>query len=208
MVELHLCIFQFGAAAYAHFVRQRPQWTDTVMLLTLLLTLISSRGSDTTITFGAVTRELTGDTIPETLTLTGVGRTIDDLAVTFEIRSSGRTLYTKNWRLTRAHFDPRRRISDAELRARLHDYGRSFFADSKFMSPAGFVSWLESAARLRVPQIPSMISPSDSARGEVLWHQMQAAPITVFSFSSGGDLVTAIAWSATDQRFYPLMECC
>jgi len=37
---------------------------------------------------------------------------------------------------------------------------------------------------------------------------MQTAGITVFQFSLGGDNVTVIGWSATDQRFYGLLECC
>ena len=60
---------------------------------------------DTTIRFGIVTRDLTGDTIPEVITLTGEGQSIADLAMTFTIRSSGRTLYTRTWRLARANYD-------------------------------------------------------------------------------------------------------
>jgi hypothetical protein len=173
---------------------------------------IQTPQADTNVTFGKVTRDLTGDAIPETLTLTGTGRTIGDLAVTFTIRAPGRILYTQTWRLTRAGFDSRLRISDAELQARLADYGRSFFAGSQFMSPARFLSWLDASARLHIPLIPDVIAgnttPRDSARAQSVWEQMQAAPITLFSFSPGGDRVMVIGWSAADQRFYNLLECC
>lgn len=182
-------------------------------MLAVLLTIalgIQTSPADTSVTFGKVTRDLIGDGIPETLSLTGTGPTTGDLTVTFTIRAPGRILYTQAWRLTRASFDSRRRISDAELQARLSDYGRSFFADSQFMSPAGFLSWLRASARLHIPMIPdvmaSQMMPRDSARALVIWQQMEDAPI--FSFSPGGDRVMLIGWSATDQRFYNLLECC
>src|SRR6266550_7726877 len=78
--------------------------------------LVAPVTADTTIAFGIVTRDLTGDTTPEVMTLTGVGQTIDDLTVSFTIRSSGRTLYTKTWRLTRARYDGGRRPTHAEDR--------------------------------------------------------------------------------------------
>jgi hypothetical protein len=173
---------------------------------------IQTSPADTNHTLGQVTRDLTGDGIPETLTLTGDGRTIGDLSVTLTIRAPGRLLYTQAWRLTLAGFDSHRRVSDAELQARLADYRRSFFADSQFMSPARFLSWLQASARLHIPLIPDVIAgnmtPRDSARAQVIWQQMQAAPITLFSFSPGGDRVMMIGWSAADQRFYNLLECC
>jgi len=184
------------------------------MLAALLAIVLGMQTSpaDINITFGRVTRDLTGDAIPETLTLTGTGRKVGDLAVTFTIRAPGRILYTQAWRLTRSSFDSRRRIPDAELKARLADYGRSFFADSQFMSPPGFVSWLQASARLHIPVISDVIAsqmtPRDPARALVTWQQMQAAPITLFSFSPGGDRVMMVGWSATDQRFYNLLECC
>jgi alpha-beta hydrolase superfamily lysophospholipase len=181
------------------------RWLDDVLV-------IQTSPADTSVTFGKVTRDLTGDAIPETLTLTGTGRTIGDLAVTFTIRAPGRILYEQAWRLTRADFDSRRRISDAELQARLADYGRSFFADSQFMSPTRFLPWLQASLPLHVPQIPDVIAsdmtPQDSARAQSVWEQMQAAPITLFSFSPGGDRVMVIGWSAADQRFYNLLDCC
>ena len=168
--------------------------------------------ADTTVTFGVVERDLTGDSIPEVLTLVGKGNAIDSLEVSFTIQSSGRSLYSRRWRLTRATFDRRRRISDAELRRRLTDYGRWFFEDSKFMSPEDFLSSLKTSARLHIALIPEVIArnmtPSDLERAREVWAEMQAAAITVFQFSPGGDRVRVIGWSATDDRFYDLLECC
>jgi hypothetical protein len=167
---------------------------------------------DTTITFGVVKRDLTGDSIPEVLSLTGAGKSIDDLAVTFAIQSSGRPRYLKSWRLTRASFDSRRMITDTELRTRLGQFGAWFFAESKFTSPAGFVSWLRDVARLHIPLIPEVIAgdmtPPNLQRARRIWEEMQAAGITVFEFSPGGDAIIVIGWSATDQRFYNLLQCC
>ena len=41
-------------------------------------------------------------------------------------------------------------------------------------------------------------------------HHSGAGPntITLFSSSPGGDRVMVIGWSAADQRFYNLLECC
>ena len=182
-----------------------------VAVLVTTMALAHATG-DTTVTFGRITRDLTGDGIPEVLTLTGVGKTLDDLSVTFMIQSSGRTLYSKVRRVTRATFQLQRPISDGELRTRLSEFGSSFFADSKFMSVAGFLAWLGRSARLHIPLIPEVISqemtPRDSSRARMIWDQMQSGGITVFQFSLGGDGITVLGWSATDQRFYGLLECC
>ena len=167
---------------------------------------------DTTITFGIVTRDLTGDTIPEVIALTASGQTIDDLAVSFTIRSSGRTLYTKTWRLARENYDGGGRPPVAEHRARLSEYGQWFFGDTKFMSPERFLANLRSSARLHIPLIPEVISHQmprpDSTRARRIWEEMHTAGITIFEFSPGGDAVMSIGWSATDNQFYNLLECC
>lgn len=179
------------------------------MLTSFLAVLVfSTAAPDTTVNLGVVRRDLTGDGVPETLSLTGRGRTIDTLDVTFTIASADRPLYSTTVRLTRRTFDPRRRLSDAEYRTRLNEYGGWFFADAKFMSTEGFVAKLRSSARLRIAMIPEVIAPGDSARGRKLWEEMQRAGVTVFEFATGGDGVTTIGWSATDQRFYRLWECC
>jgi len=48
----------------------------------------------------------------------------------------------------------------------------------------------------------------DSTRARRIWEEMQTAGITIFEFSPGGDAVMSIGWSATDKRFYNLLECC
>ena len=184
------------------------------MLLSFLATLLvmSPTPTDTTVTISTVKRDLTGDGVPEVLSLTGTGPTIDSLNVTFTIESLGRRLYSTTWIQRRADFGGPRRLSDIEFRARLKEYASEFFEDSRFMSPAGFVSWLRESARFHIPLIPDVIShqltPPDSSRARMIWDQMQTAGITVFQFSLGGDNVTVIGWSATDQRFYGLLECC
>ena len=114
--------------------------------------------------------------------------------------------------MTRASFDQRRRISDAELWTRLTEYGNAFFADSKFMSPTRFLTWLQASARLHIPLIPEVIArdmpPNNLPRARTIWGEMQTAGITVFEFSPGGDAIKVIGWSATDERFYDLLECC
>jgi len=182
------------------------------LLATVLV--VTHAAADTTVRLGTVERDLTGDGVPETLSLTGRGQTVDSLEVTFTITSSGRTVYERKWLMTRTEgFDAGRRIlSAAEHRTRLRELGRSFFADSKFLSPEGFVSDLRRSARLHIPLIPAVIShemtPSDTTRARMIWDQMQTAGITIFEFSPGGDSIMSIGWSATDERFYNLLECC
>ena len=172
----------------------------------------SPAAPDTTVTLGVVRRDLTGDGVPETLSLTGRGQTIDSLEVTFAITSSGRTLYETRWRVTRVvGFDAGRRVlSAAEHRARLKELSGAFFADPKFMSPDGFVTRWRAQAPGRVGEIPEVIvrETGDSSSARRVWDEMRRAGITVFEFSTGGDGVTAIGWSATDQRFYRVLECC
>lgn len=48
----------------------------------------------------------------------------------------------------------------------------------------------------------------DVAIGITRWEAIQAADVTVFVFSPGGDRIQAVAWSARDRRFYQLVECC
>src|SRR5216117_1892763 len=77
----------------------RSHQKAATMLLTLLATIVGMplAITDTTVTFGVVKRDLTGDSIPEVLTLSGTGDTIDSLEVTFTIQSSGRTRYSRTW---------------------------------------------------------------------------------------------------------------
>src|SRR5258708_26552208 len=126
------------------------------MLTPFLAVLVfSTAAPDTTVDVSVVQRDLTGDGVPDTLSLTGRGGTIDSLEVTFAIASSGRTIYETKWRVTRVvGFDAgRRTLSAGEHRSRLNDLSRFFFADTKFMSPQGFVAKLRSSARLHIAMI-------------------------------------------------------
>ena len=175
------------------------------------VTLIGSLHiADTTISFGVVRRDLTGDGIPETLTLMGTGPTLDRLQVTFSVQSSGQTIFSNSWPFTRPVDGSPKPGSDAALRSRLEEYGPWFFADSKFMSPSAFLTELQRSARLHIDEIPNVINREvgDSARARILWEHMRASTIIIFEFSRGGDAITAIGWSATDKRFYHLFECC
>jgi hypothetical protein len=50
--------------------------------------------------------------------------------------------------------------------------------------------------------------PLDTAGGARTWEEIQTTGVTVFTYSPGGDTVSAIAWSMRDQRFYHLWVCC
>src|SRR5438309_10721885 len=114
------------------------------MIATLLATVLASTPvlSDTVVRLGIVERDLTGDNVPEILSLTGRGQTVDSLEVTFTITSSGRTLFETKWSETRAvGFDAVCRVlSAAEHRRRLRELGSSLFADESFMSSADFMA--------------------------------------------------------------------
>jgi hypothetical protein len=83
---------------------------------------------DTVVTLDVVERDLTGDGVAEILSLTGVGATIDSLDVTFRIQSSGQTIHTETWPMTRTvGFDAgRRTLSATEHHARLKEFGSWF----------------------------------------------------------------------------------
>jgi hypothetical protein len=171
--------------------------------------------ADTTVILGLVERDLTGDGKPETLSVVGVGRTLDSLAVTFSIESSGRTIYRFPLApLTRTvGFDAgRRTVSAEEHRARLKEFGPWFFAEGKFQSLSAFVDSLRVWARGRVAQIPEVIArdrqPTDSVSPILIWEDIQNTAGTIFTFSPGGDAIVAIGWSVRAQRFYRLLECC
>lgn len=63
-------------------------------------------------------------------------------------------------------------------------------------------------AEADVRVLQSRRAPPDGRKGAEIWEQMRRDRVTVFRFSEGGDALTAIAWSASDQRFYRLLECC
>src|SRR5687768_6103447 len=88
---------------------------------------------DTTVQLGTVTRDMTGDGVPEILSLIGRGPTIDSMEVTFSIKSAGVTLYDTRWQITRiVGFDAgRRQLSAAEHRARLNELGPWFRSEER-----------------------------------------------------------------------------
>lgn len=63
-----------------------------------------------------------------------------------------------------------------------------------------------SEIRYKVPLLVAV--PLDTTEGVRTWEEIQNTKVTVFTFSPGGDAVSAIAWSVRDQRFYSLWECC
>jgi hypothetical protein len=172
--------------------------------------------SDTTVVLGMVERDLTGDGKPEVLRLVGTGKTIDSLDVTLSIVSVGKTVYHMSLApLTRrVGFDADRRVrSLAQQREWIAEFGRWFFGDNKFVRPAGFLSSWGSQAPRRLAEIPEYIARDgafypDTVRAKSIWTEIQRSGVTIFEFSSGGDAVIAIGWSARDGRFYRIMECC
>jgi hypothetical protein len=187
-----------------------------VLIIALLsMAAIAAFQPSTTITLGSLERDLTGDKQPEILRVVAVGPTHDNLDVTFTIESAGRTLCRfKLAPLTRTvGFDAGRHVvSSEEHRARIKEFGQWFFADEKFLRPEEFVDSLRREAPGRVAEIPDVIArdrqASDTVPGSVIWQEIQSAPITIFTFSPGGDAIVAIGWSARAGRFYRLLECC
>ena len=187
-------------------------------MLTIAWLIIASTvwlQGDTTVTLGLVERDLTGDGKPETLRVVGVGPTIDNLDVTFTIESEGKTIYRfkLTWLTRDVGFDAGRRLLSAEQhRARLEEFQQWFFAKEKFQRPTEFVESLRVMAHLRVDEIPDVIArdrpPSETRDGGEIWKEILNSPVTIFTFSPGGDALVAIGWSARAGRFYRLLECC
>src|SRR3989454_8396421 len=155
------------------------------MIATLLATVLAATPvlSDTMVRLGVVERDLTGDNVPEILSLTGRGPTLDGLEVTFTITSSGRTVFETKWSETRAvGFDAGRRVlSAAEHRRRLRELGRFFFADEKIMSPAEVLISLPRSAPRPIDLIPDVIARhphrSDRSRAQAIWDEMRAGGV-------------------------------
>src|SRR5947199_8421710 len=104
------------------------------MIATLLVTVLASTAvlSDTMVRLGIVERDITGDNVPEILSLTGRGQTVDSVEVTFTITSSGRKVFETKWSEARAvGFDAGRRVLfAAEHGSRCRELGRFFFAEA------------------------------------------------------------------------------
>lgn len=188
----------------------------SVLSLMLLVAGIGTAPADTTVVLGTRSVDLTGDGEQEVLRLVGNGASLDSLEVTFSVESSGRVLYRQTLHpVTRtAGFDAgKRTLSVREHRQRLRDIESFFFAAEKFSSPATFVEKLRRIAPRHLDAIPAVIardsgSAVDEPRAAAIWKEILQGPAVVFEFSSGGDAVTAIAWSEAEQRFFRLWECC
>src|SRR5688572_32530028 len=146
--------------------------------------------ASTPVVLGMVERDLTGDGEPEILRVVGVGPTTDNLAVTFTIESAGRTIYRFELApLTRTvGFDAGRQVVSAEAqRARIKDFGRTFFAAEKFQRPSEFLESLRGSARGRAAEIPEVIArdrqASDPRAGSVIWQEILESRATIFTFS-------------------------
>jgi hypothetical protein len=184
-------------------------------LATLLMALTLALQADRTVVLGHAERDLTGDGKPEILRVIGVGPTIYDLGVTFTIESAGKTIYRYDMgRMTRTvGYDAGRHvISEEQHRARIKEFGSWFFGKEKFQSPREFVEFLRVHARGHIPEIPNVIErdrqASDTVPGSVIWDEIQKAPVTIFTFSPGGDLIEMIGWNERAGRFYRLIGCC
>ena len=163
-----------------------------------LIALTIAFQPNTTVVLGLAERDLTGDGKPEVLRVQGVGRTQDHLDATFTIESAGKIIYT--FRL------------QPWSRARLKEFGPWFVANEKFQRPTAFVDGLRAMAPLRVAEIPDVIAgeqqASETRSGSEIWEEILESPVTIFTFSPGGDEIVAIGWSARAGRFYRLLQCC
>ena len=180
-------------------------------LATLLMASTLSLQADTTVVLGHAERDLTGDGKTEILRVVGAGPTIYDLGVTFTIESAGKTIYRYDMgRMTRT--GRRHVMSPSQYRAWIKEYGQSFFGQGKFQRPQEFVEFLSTSARGHIAEIPNVIASdqdaSETVAASVIWEEIQKSPVTIFTFSPGGDRIEAIAWSARAERFYRLFECC
>lgn len=186
-----------------------------MILLALYVMVARTAVPDTTVLLARAERDLTGDGKPEVMTLVGVGKTLDSLDVTFSIESGGRRVYRAPIRLpTHRAFDRTlRRTLGMEYSTWLQDVGRSFFAETKFQTPAAFVANLRDAAPGHIADIANVIArdggfAADTARSGTIWRHVQASRAVIFEFSRGGDDAGAIVWSVADGRFYRIFECC
>jgi hypothetical protein len=168
--------------------------------------------AETNLLLGSIEKDLTGDGRPELLRVIGVRSKEDHVEATFSIEAFGQTIYQyKLAPLTRTvGFDAgQRAISAEEYEKRLRDFGRWFFASEKFQSPSAFIARILPAMNAKIAEVIERDRPaSDSRSAREIWDEISQSPVTIFSFSPGGDRIEAIAWSVRAQRFYRLVECC
>ena len=133
----------------------------SVSVIAVLVASIVALQADTVVVIGMAERDLTGDGQPEMLRLIGIRRSVDSLDVTLSIESDGRTVYRVRLApMTRTvGFDRgRRTLSRAQYRKHLAEFGKWFFAPTKFKRPSEFVkSWREQAPR-SLAEVPNVIA--------------------------------------------------
>ena len=127
--------------------------------LAIFFAFVVALQADTVVVIGMAERDLTGDGQPEVLKLVGDGRSVDSLDVTFSIESAGATVYRARLApMTRTvGFDrSRRRLSRAQHRKQLTEFGKWFFGPTKFKRPPEFLkNW---GGPGRIAMIPSVIA--------------------------------------------------
>ena len=198
-----------------HGLISRNRGDENVLTITwLLLATAVSLQSGATLVLGRVERDVTGDGKPEILQVAATGP-IENLDPVFTIQSAGRTIYSYKLApltLTVGLDGGKRAISLEQHKARLEEFGKSFFDARKFQRPAEFVDDRRVSARLHVSAIPNVIASDQSASetrdGAEIWNEILNSQVTIFRFSPGGDLIVAIGWSERAGRFYRLMDCC
>jgi hypothetical protein len=186
-------------------------------MLTLVAVLMVAAvvGSQTSPVVAEVERDLTGDGRPEVLRLVRDAAPNGEPGLAFTIESAGRSIY--RCRVALPWNDSRREGARKELsadaqRLQLSEFSRWFFDDEKFQRPDEFVAGLRRQSISAVDEISDVIARDrgglDSRTGSLIWHEVRSAPVTIFTFSPGGDTVVALGWSARAGRFYRLLECC
>ena len=175
--------------------------------------------ADTVVVIGIAERDLTGDDQPEILRLVGVGRSVDSLDVTLSIESAGRTVYQAQLApMSRTvGFDrSRRKLSRAQYRKQLTEFGKWFFAAAKFKRPPEFVkSWREQAPR-RLAEVPNVIArdrkasttvDSLAAHGHSPIEAKRKAQSVEPTIASSADSIWAVAtWNEIQESGVTLFE--
>jgi hypothetical protein len=195
--------------------------------LAVTLTLLGSM-PDTALVLGSREIDMTGDGRPETLVLLGIGPSLDSLDLTFQIIADDRIVFAAAMRpLTRrivADGQPRFRTPSEQLDY-VAEYGRSFFADSRFVPAPRFLESYNRGTNPPSRRIPDVIArhrvayranplggldlgpAADTTGAGSVLQEILAGGRPVFRISIGYDNTTEIAWSRLDQRFYRLIAC-
>ena len=187
-------------------------------MLTLAALLMGSAvavESQAPLVVGVVERDLTGDGKPEILRVVSDAETDGEPGLTFTIESAGKLIYRSRVALpsdgSRVN-EGRKGLSADAQRIQLNEFAGWFFADEKFQRPDDFVASLRRQAPSAVTEIAEVIArdrgASDSRAGSLIWQEIRNGPITIFTFSPGGDVIVALGWSPHAARFYRLLECC